>query len=93
MAYGFRDSAYFFLKIKAAFPGKARWTFFCADAARCLGAWARLAWRARYGGWPALSTGPGVGWIADGERARCLDAAQPPVAGNSSYITRHGPTH
>ena len=23
-AYGFRDSAYFFLKIKAAFPGKAR---------------------------------------------------------------------
>ncbi len=23
MAYGFRDSAYFFLKIKAAFPGKA----------------------------------------------------------------------
>lgn len=24
MAYGFRDSAYFFLKIKAAFPGKAR---------------------------------------------------------------------
>ena len=26
MAYGFRDSAYFFLKIKAAFPGKARRT-------------------------------------------------------------------
>ncbi len=24
MVYGFRDSAYFFLKIKAAFPGKAR---------------------------------------------------------------------
>ncbi len=24
MAYGFRDNAYFFLKIKAAFPGKAR---------------------------------------------------------------------
>ncbi len=24
MAYGFRDSAYFFLKIKAAFPGKPR---------------------------------------------------------------------
>ena len=24
MAYGFRDSAYFFLKIKAAFPGRAR---------------------------------------------------------------------
>ena len=24
MAYGFRDSAYFFLKIKSAFPGKAR---------------------------------------------------------------------
>jgi transposase len=24
MAYGFRDSAYFFLKIKTAFPGKAR---------------------------------------------------------------------
>ncbi|WP_165680568.1 transposase, partial [Metapseudomonas otitidis] len=24
MAYGFRDSTYFFLKIKAAFPGKAR---------------------------------------------------------------------
>lgn len=24
MAYGFRDSAYFFLKIKAAFPGKSR---------------------------------------------------------------------
>ena len=24
MAYGFRDSAYFFLKVKAAFPGKAR---------------------------------------------------------------------
>jgi transposase len=24
MAYGFRDTAYFFLKIKAAFPGKAR---------------------------------------------------------------------
>ena len=24
MAYGFRNSAYFFLKIKAAFPGKAR---------------------------------------------------------------------
>ena len=24
MAYGFRDSAYFFLKIKASFPGKAR---------------------------------------------------------------------
>ncbi|MFZ6048668.1 transposase, partial [Pseudomonas sp. CR3202] len=24
MAYGFRDSVYFFLKIKAAFPGKAR---------------------------------------------------------------------
>ena len=24
MAYGFRDSAYFFLKIKAAFPGKTR---------------------------------------------------------------------
>jgi hypothetical protein len=24
MAYGFRDSEYFFLKIKAAFPGKAR---------------------------------------------------------------------
>lgn len=24
MAYGFRDSAYFFLKIKDAFPGKAR---------------------------------------------------------------------
>ncbi|MDP2447850.1 transposase, partial [Pseudomonas sp.] len=24
MAYGFRDSDYFFLKIKAAFPGKAR---------------------------------------------------------------------
>ncbi len=24
MAYGYRDSAYFFLKIKAAFPGKAR---------------------------------------------------------------------
>lgn len=24
MEYGFRDSAYFFLKIKAAFPGKAR---------------------------------------------------------------------
>uniref|UniRef100_UPI0013F60810 transposase n=1 Tax=Metapseudomonas otitidis TaxID=319939 RepID=UPI0013F60810 len=27
MAYGFRDSTYFFLKIKAAFPGKARRTF------------------------------------------------------------------
>lgn len=25
MAYGFRDSDYFFLKIKAAFPGKMRW--------------------------------------------------------------------
>ncbi|MGU5660966.1 transposase, partial [Aeromonas sanarellii] len=24
MAYGFRDSEYFFLKIKAAFPGKPR---------------------------------------------------------------------
>lgn len=24
MAYGFRDSAYFFLKIKAAFPDKTR---------------------------------------------------------------------
>jgi transposase len=24
MAYGFRDSAYFFLKIKATFPGKAQ---------------------------------------------------------------------
>ncbi|MEZ3185451.1 DUF4102 domain-containing protein [Pseudomonas sp. LM13] len=24
LAYGFRDSEYFFLKIKAAFPGKAR---------------------------------------------------------------------
>jgi transposase len=24
MAYGFRDSDYFLLKIKAAFPGKAR---------------------------------------------------------------------
>lgn len=24
IAYGFRDSAYFFLKIKAAFPGKTR---------------------------------------------------------------------
>ncbi|MHC3748615.1 transposase, partial [Stutzerimonas stutzeri] len=24
MAYGFRDSEYFFLKIKVAFPGKAR---------------------------------------------------------------------
>ncbi len=24
MAYGFRDSAYFFLKIKAVFPGKTR---------------------------------------------------------------------
>jgi transposase len=24
MAYGFRDSAYFFLKFKAAFPGKVR---------------------------------------------------------------------
>jgi transposase len=24
MAYGYRDPAYFFLKIKAAFPGKAR---------------------------------------------------------------------
>jgi transposase len=24
MAYGFRDSAYFFLKIKAALPGKAQ---------------------------------------------------------------------
>ena len=24
MAYGFRDSEYFFLKIKAAFPGKTR---------------------------------------------------------------------
>jgi transposase len=24
MAYGFRDSDYFFLKIKAAFPGKTR---------------------------------------------------------------------
>ncbi|HHK8309173.1 ISL3 family transposase, partial [Serratia marcescens] len=24
MAYGYRDNAYFFLKIKAAFPGKAR---------------------------------------------------------------------
>lgn len=24
MGYGYRDSAYFFLKIKAAFPGKAR---------------------------------------------------------------------
>jgi transposase len=24
MAYGFRDSAYFFLKIKASFPGKTR---------------------------------------------------------------------
>ena len=24
MAYGFRDSDYFFLKIKAAFPGKMR---------------------------------------------------------------------
>ncbi|MFV3378600.1 transposase, partial [Pseudomonas sp. NY11226] len=24
MAYGFRDSEYFFLKIKAAFPAKAR---------------------------------------------------------------------
>ncbi len=24
MAYGYRDSAYFFLKIEAAFPGKAR---------------------------------------------------------------------
>jgi len=24
MAYGYRDSAYFFLKIKAAFPGKVR---------------------------------------------------------------------
>ena len=24
MAYGFRDSAYFFLKIKAASPGKTR---------------------------------------------------------------------
>ncbi|OUI68690.1 hypothetical protein AZZ99_002979, partial [Serratia marcescens] len=23
-AYGYRDNAYFFLKIKAAFPGKAR---------------------------------------------------------------------
>ena len=24
MAYGFRDPSYFFLKIKAAFPGKTR---------------------------------------------------------------------
>ncbi|WP_165572463.1 transposase, partial [Pectobacterium brasiliense] len=24
MAYGYRDNDYFFLKIKAAFPGKAR---------------------------------------------------------------------
>ncbi|WP_321147262.1 transposase, partial [Serratia nevei] len=24
MAYGYRDNAYFFLKIKAALPGKAR---------------------------------------------------------------------
>ncbi|MDP8638794.1 transposase, partial [Serratia marcescens] len=24
MAYGYRDNAYFFLKIKAAFPGKER---------------------------------------------------------------------
>ena len=24
MAYGFRDSEYFFMKIKAAFPGKTR---------------------------------------------------------------------
>jgi len=24
LAYGFRDSEYFFLKIKVAFPGKAR---------------------------------------------------------------------
>lgn len=24
MAYGYRDNGYFFLKIKAAFPGKAR---------------------------------------------------------------------
>ncbi|KPQ22706.1 MAG: hypothetical protein HLUCCA13_16560, partial [Halomonas sp. HL-48] len=24
MAYGYRDNAYFFLKIKAAFPGKVR---------------------------------------------------------------------
>jgi len=24
MAYGFRDASYFFLKIKGAFPGKAR---------------------------------------------------------------------
>jgi len=24
MAYGYRDSAYFFLKIKATFPGKTR---------------------------------------------------------------------
>jgi transposase len=24
MAYGYRDTDYFFLKIKAAFPGKAR---------------------------------------------------------------------
>jgi hypothetical protein len=58
---------------------------FFADAVRCL---AGSIWELT-----SLSTGPGVGWIADGERVRCLDAAQRPVAGNSSYITRHGPTH
>jgi hypothetical protein len=26
MAYGFRDDDYFFLKIRAAFPGSAGWT-------------------------------------------------------------------
>jgi hypothetical protein len=28
MAYGFRDDQYFFLKIRAAFPGNTGWTFF-----------------------------------------------------------------
>jgi hypothetical protein len=28
MAYGYRDSDFFFLKIKAAFPGNPRRTFF-----------------------------------------------------------------
>jgi hypothetical protein len=29
MAYGYRDDAYFFLKIRQAFPGNAGWTNFC----------------------------------------------------------------
>jgi len=31
MAYGYRDTDHFFLKIRAAFPGDTRGTFFCPE--------------------------------------------------------------